>query len=67
MLSIKNRLKKKKDFAQVFKKGKNFKDDALSLKFAKNNLAASRFAFIVSLKVSKKAFWRVESFSTSKS
>jgi len=58
MLPSENRLKKKKDFGQVFKKGRGFKDNALSLKLTENNLKVSRFAFVVSLKVSKKAFLR---------
>ncbi|KPJ54678.1 hypothetical protein AMJ47_03885 [Parcubacteria bacterium DG_72] len=58
MLSNTNRLKKEKDFDQVFKKGKGFKEDFLFLKLAKNNLKATRFGFVVSQKVSKKAFLR---------
>jgi len=58
MLSLKNRLKKKKDFEWVFKKGKSFRDGFLSLRLVENNLKTSRFAFVVSLKVSKKATLR---------
>lgn len=58
MLPAKNRLKKKKDFEQVFKKGKSFKEDLLFLRLTRNDLKVSRFAFSVSLKVSKKAFLR---------
>ena len=58
MLPSKNRLKKKKDFEQVFKRGKSFQDNALSLKLTENNLKVSRFGFVVGLKVSKKAFLR---------
>jgi len=55
MLPKKNCLKKEKDFAKVFKEGQNFKEDFLYLKIKKNNLKSSRFGFIVSKKVSKKA------------
>jgi len=55
MLSKKNRLKKKKDFEEVLKKGKGFKEDFLVLKVKNNNLKTSRFGFIVSQKLSKKA------------
>ena len=58
MLPSKNRLKKKKDFEQVFKRGKSFQDNALSLKLTGNSLKVSRFGFVVGLKVSKKAFLR---------
>jgi ribonuclease P protein component len=58
MLPKTNRLKKKKDFETVFKKGKNFKNKAFVLKFAKNGLDYNRFGFIVSQKVSKKAVIR---------
>lgn len=55
MLSKPHRLKKKKDFDRVFKKGKGFNNDFLFLKVRKNNLPVARFGFIVSLKISKKA------------
>jgi len=58
MLSKVNRLKKQKDIEWVFKRGKGVKEAFLFLKFVKNNLNASRFAFVVSLKVSKKAVLR---------
>ena len=58
MLPKKNRLKNKKDFERIFKQGKSFKEDFLFLKIRKNNLKESRFGFIVSLKVSKKAVLR---------
>ncbi len=51
-------LKKKKDFEQVFEKGKGFKDDFLFLKVFPNNLGKNRFAIIVSRKISKKAIIR---------
>lgn len=58
MLPKANRLKKKKDIENVFKNGTGFKEDFLILKVVKNNLKNSRFAFIVSQKVSKKATLR---------
>ncbi|MCX6765195.1 MAG: ribonuclease P protein component [Candidatus Nealsonbacteria bacterium] len=58
MLPKENRLKNKKDFEKVFKNGKGFKDGLLYVKFAGNNLKDSRFGFIVSTKVSKKAVVR---------
>lgn len=58
MLPKENRLRSKKDFDDVFKKGKGFKEDFLYLKFADNDLGFSRFGFIVSQKVSKRAVVR---------
>ena len=58
MLAKKNRLRKKKDFGEILKKGKGFKQDFLILKIAKNKLKQTRFGFIVSQKVSKKAVVR---------
>jgi ribonuclease P protein component len=49
------RLTKKKDFEKVHKFGRFFTQDFLALKIAKNNLNFSRFGFLVSLKISKKA------------
>jgi ribonuclease P protein component len=58
MLPKKNRLKNKKDFEKIFKDGKGFKEGFLFLKTRGNNLKESRFGFVVSLKVSKKAVVR---------
>ena len=58
MLSLKNRLKKQKDFENVFKNGRGFKEGSLYLKIDKNNLQSSRFGFVVSKKFSKKAINR---------
>ncbi len=55
MLPKKHRLKKKKSFDLVFKKGKVFFEKFLILKKLENNLKESRFGFVVSLKISKKA------------
>ena len=58
MLAKTNRLRKEKDFEKLFKKGKSFKNGFLILKIVQNNLKESRFGFIVSQKVSKKAILR---------
>ncbi len=55
MLSQKYCLKKKKDFEQVFKKGRALKKDLLSVKFIKTKQEHSRVGIIVSKKVSNKA------------
>lgn len=57
-LNKKNRLKKKKDFETVFKKGKAVRGNFLFGKYYKNDLGIPRIAFVVSLKVSKKAVIR---------
>ncbi len=58
MLLKKNRLKKNKNFEKVFQKGKRFQKNFLFLKVVKNDLEISRFGFIVSQKISKKAVIR---------
>jgi len=58
VLPKKHRLKKKKEFERVFKKGKSAKKDFLFIKFIKNSLDTTRFGFIVSRKISKKAVVR---------
>ena len=58
MLPAQNRLNKKKDFQQVFQKGKGIKEDSLIFKWAPNKFKVSRFGFVVSKKVSKKAALR---------
>ena len=58
MLSKLNRLKKKRDFEAVFKKGRSFKNNLLIIKLTANKLKESRFGFIVSQKISKKAVVR---------
>lgn len=55
MLAKINRIKKKKDFEIIFKKGKILKSSLFILRFLKNDLEQSRFGFIVSQKVSKNA------------
>lgn len=58
MLPKINRIKKKKDFDLIFKKGKSFKTSLLVLKILKNELNENRVGFIISSKVSKKAVLR---------
>lgn len=58
MLSSKNRLRKKSDIDRIFKSGKTVAGCFIFLKAAKNGLRDNRFAFVVSLKVSKKAVIR---------
>ncbi len=58
MLAKQNRIRKKKDFDFVFKKGASLKGSFFLTKIAKNKLGISRFGFIVSGKVSKKAVER---------
>ncbi len=58
MLPFQNRLKKKKDFERVFKKGKSFKEGFLTLRLLKNDLEITRAGFVIGLKVSKKASLR---------
>lgn len=58
MLPRKNRLKRKKEFERVFKEGETKKEDFLFLKWLKNNLPISRFGFVVSRKISRKATQR---------
>ncbi len=60
MLSKQHRLRRDTDFTKVFKKGKNSSGSLMRLKFAKNTLAVTRFAVVVSTKVSKKAVKRNE-------
>jgi len=58
MLSKDQRLKKKKDFDLVFKKGSGLKESFLILKFQPGQFKKSRFGIVVSQKVSKKAVVR---------
>lgn len=58
MLSQKYRLTKEKDFEHVFKKGRSFFVKELGVKAVKNDLGYSRFAIVVSNKISKKAVER---------
>ncbi len=58
MLTKIQRIKKKKDFEGIFKKGASIRNSILVLKILKNSLGLSRFGFVVSQKVSKKAVAR---------
>lgn len=58
MLPIKNRLKKREDFAQVFSKGAYAGYDGLSIKYARNSMPVSRIGFPVGKNYSKKAVVR---------
>ena len=58
MLQKENRLTLQKDVKQVAKKGKNISSPILNFKYANNNLKVSRFAFVVSVGISKKAVVR---------
>ena len=59
MLPKINRIRKKRDFEAIFKRGqggtRSFRGSFLSFKAVKNNLELARFGFVVSKKVSKKA------------
>ena len=55
MLRSPFRIKKNKDFQKVLKKGECKRSNLLFVVFLKNELQNSRFGFVVSLKVSKKA------------
>lgn len=58
MLPREFRLKKKKDFDNVFKNGKGYKENFLLLKVAANNLPGARVGFVVSHRISNKAVLR---------
>ena len=58
MLAIKYRLTKQKDFDNVWQTGRSNFNEALGIKVSKNKRANSRFGFIVSAKISKKAIDR---------
>ncbi len=57
-MNKKNRLKKKRDFEDVFKKGKAVKGSFLFIKYKKNELGVSRLGLVVSAKVARKAVKR---------
>lgn len=58
MLPKAYRLRLDKDFARIAKYGQPFYARELGVKILKNNLTVSRFGFIVSTKISKKAVVR---------
>jgi len=55
MLATKNRLTKEKDFKRINRLSRPFFSFYFRLKFLANNLDSSRFAVVVSTKISKKA------------
>lgn len=55
MLSKINCLKSEKDFRNVFKNGKTIENQFIRVRFLKNQKSSSRFGFIVSAKVLKRA------------
>ena len=58
MLVSENRLRKKRDIDNVFKKGKTITGNFIFLRIVKNDLDINRFAFVISTKISKKAVVR---------
>ena len=58
MLKKELRIRKQKDFDNIFSRGAYFSEKFLALKVVENGLEISRFGFIVSNKVSKKAVER---------
>ena len=53
-----NRLKQDRDFQKLFNNGLGVFDPVSGVKFKKNNLKITRFAFVVGLKTAKKAVAR---------
>lgn len=58
MLASQNRLRKKNDIDNIFRKGKTIASGLFFLKFIKNDFKVNRFAFVVSRKISNKAVER---------
>jgi ribonuclease P protein component len=58
MLARPYRLSKQKEFQDIFARGRRFQSEYFSFLAAKNNRSISRFAVVVSAKVSKKAVAR---------
>lgn len=55
MLPKKYRLTRDKDFSLVYRLGKFFSAREINLKYTPNRLTVSRFGFVVSTKIAKKA------------
>jgi ribonuclease P protein component len=55
MLPKQNRLRKNKDFENIFKNSKSLRSAFVVFKTTKNNVNLNRFGFVVSCKISKKA------------
>lgn len=53
-----NRLKRKKDFEEVFKQGKTVHGSFLFIKFRKTSSRFSRFGLVIGARVAKKAVTR---------
>ncbi len=58
MIPKENRIRKKEDFARLFKKGQIFHSKGVSAKVGRNSKNAVRLGFVISTKVSKKAVKR---------
>jgi ribonuclease P protein component len=58
MLPIAHRLRKEQDIKTLFAKGRGVFGKPIGLKYMKNGLEQTRFAFVVGTKVSKKAVER---------
>lgn len=58
MLFLKNRLKKEKDFKEVFSKGRTVYSNPINIRFFWRDVNERRVGIIVSKKVSKKAVTR---------
>ncbi|MFA6255253.1 MAG: ribonuclease P protein component [Patescibacteria group bacterium] len=58
MLAFRSRLTKEKDFKKINRLGRPFFSPGFRVKFLANNLKSSRFAIVISTKVSKKATQR---------
>lgn len=58
MLSRNNRLRRRRDFARVYREGRMHHSDILSIKSARSKIPTTRLAVVVSTKVSKKAVVR---------
>lgn len=58
MLNKSRRLRLNRDFERVFSKGRSINGNLFKLRVLKNNLNYSRFAVVVSTKVSKRAVVR---------
>jgi ribonuclease P protein component len=55
MLSLKNRIKRKKEFEEIFKTGENLSGFFFFLKIKENKRDFSRFAFVYPIKEEKRA------------
>lgn len=55
MLARQYRLVKDQEYSYVFRRGQIKEETFLSLRVAPNNIASSRFGFVVSRKIAKKA------------